>query len=48
MKIFKDTQSFDEPVWICIHGEYIYASESIYGLIDILNTEWEHDKHIAG
>lgn len=35
------------PLWVCTHGDYLYTAKELGELIDILNTEWEHDKHLA-
>jgi hypothetical protein len=33
--------------WVCIHEGYMYISDTVRGLIEILNEEWEHDKWLA-
>lgn len=48
MKIFKDSTIFEVPMWICLCEGYMYESETIEGLIEKLNTEWKHDKHMIG
>lgn len=37
-------------VWMAVdyRGPWIYFSNSFFGLIKILITEWRHDKNIAG
>lgn len=38
----------EEPVWVCIHECYLYTAPTLEALVVVLNTEWEHDKHLAG
>lgn len=49
MKIFKQEKGLisKEDCWVCIHDEYIYTAKTLEELIEILNTEWEHDKHLG-
>ena len=50
MKIFKEKPGVisKEAVWVCVCDNYLYIANTIRGLIYVLNTEWEHDKHLAG
>jgi len=50
MKIFKTKagEISKEPCWVCIHDGYMYDADTLEELIEVLNTEWEHDKHIVG
>ena len=50
MKIFKQEGGVisKEDCWVCIHESYIYIGTTLEDLVHILNTEWEHDKHIVG
>lgn len=34
--------------WCCIHEGYLYIGDTLEQLIVILNTEWEHDRHLVG
>ena len=50
MRIFEQAGGLisEEPVWICIHDGYMYIADTLFELVKILNSEWEHDKHIVG
>ena len=50
MTIFKEKAGVisKEPVWVCIHEEYMYLADTFWELLHILGTEWEHDKHLVG
>lgn len=48
MNISYDTTSFDTPVWICVCEGYMYIELDLLKLIDTLNKEWKHDKHLVG
>jgi len=51
MKIFKQKAGVISlnDCWVCIHGGYMYGPcNTLEQLIHVLNTEWEHDKHIVG
>ena len=50
MKIFKEKAGImsKEPIWVCLHGPYMYTASTLKKLIHILNTEWENDKHLVG
>lgn len=38
----------DDVCWVCICEEYMYIAPTLLELVELLNTEWEHDKHIVG
>ena len=38
----------EKPIWVCMCGAYLYTGETLRRLIEVLNTEWEHDKHLVG
>lgn len=50
MRIFEEKAGVisDKNVWICICEEYMYIADSLIELVDLLNSEWEHEKHIVG
>jgi len=50
MKIFRDSsRSISEKViWVCIHECYLYTAPTLFHLINVLNKEWESDKHLVG
>ena len=50
MRIFKERPGVisKESVWVCIHEEYMYVADTLEALVAILNTEWEHEKHLVG
>jgi hypothetical protein len=33
-------------LWVCIHENWMYVAETPMQLIEILNKEWEDDKHL--
>lgn len=37
----------EEEVWVCSHEDYLYLADTLEELIEILNTEWEHDIHLV-
>ena len=37
-----------EEVWVCIHQCWFYTADTLEELSKVLNTEWEHDKHLVG
>ena len=37
-----------EDCWCCIHEGYLYIADTLEELVTVLNTEWEHDKHLVG
>jgi len=49
-KIYKEEAGVvsKKECWICISEGYLYTGNTLEELIEILNTEWRHDKHIAG
>lgn len=34
--------------WVCICDPYMYIADTLLELIDVLNREWENDKHLVG
>lgn len=36
-----------EECWICSESQYLYSSVTFEGLMEILKTEWRHEKHKA-
>jgi len=48
MKIFKEKPGVISPneVWCCIHENYLYTANTLLELVDILNNEWENDRHL--
>jgi hypothetical protein len=50
MRIFEEQPGVisEGPCWVCIHNGYMYTALTLEDLIQVLNTEWEHDKHIVG
>jgi hypothetical protein len=50
MYIFKEKAGVisEKECWICIHSCYLYSADTLERLIEILNNEWEHDRHLAG
>lgn len=50
MKIFKEKAGVISKgeCWVCIHDGYLYTAKTLEKLIEVLNTEWEHDKHLVG
>jgi len=37
-----------DKCWVCICGNFMYINDTLEGLINLLNTEWENDKHLIG
>ena len=37
----------DHEIWVCTCEGYLYTSDTLPGLIAIMNAEWKHDKHIG-
>ena len=37
-----------ESVYVCLCEGYMYTGDTMYELIQVLNTEWKHDKHLIG
>ena len=50
MKIYKEKPGIisKDEVWVCIHDDYLYTTDTLQELIEILNTEWEADKNFVG
>ena len=50
MKIFKEEAGVISPeeVWICICEGYMYLEDTLELLVDLLNNEWKHDRHLIG
>ena len=50
MRIFKEKARVIPPreIWVCIHGGYLYTAATLEELAEVLNTEWEQDKHLCG
>ena len=50
MRIFKEDAGVisDEACWVCIHKGYLYTAATLEELIEVLNIEWEDDKHFIG
>lgn len=50
MRIFKENAGVISPeeCWVCIHGPYMYVADTLEGLVQVLNTEWEWDRHLVG
>lgn len=50
MKIFKEKPGVisEKGCWVCTHNAYVYTANTLEELIEILNTEWEDDKYLAG
>ena len=49
-KIFKEKAGVisENECWVCICDTYLYTADTLEQLIEILNTEWEHDRHLCG
>lgn len=49
MHIFKEKPGVisKNEVWVCIHDSWIYIADTLEELVNILNTEWEADKHLG-
>lgn len=43
-----DRTSFDVPVWICIDDAWLYMHETLDGVINQIDIEYRHDKHLVG
>lgn len=37
----------EEAVWVCCCDGYLYMHETLAGLAQTLDTEWQHDDHLA-
>ena len=37
-----------DTVYVCAHNEYLYISNSVKEVIDLMANEWEHDRHLVG
>lgn len=50
MRIFEEKPGVisEDSCWICTHNGYMYIAPTLGELIEMLNTEWEADKHIVG
>ncbi len=50
MKISKESPGVisNTPIWVAIEGSYLYTSETFLGLLKILLTERNQDKHLVG
>ena len=50
MHIFQEKAKIisKNKIWCCIHEEYLYTADKLEDLIHILNTEWEHERHLVG
>ena len=50
MQIYQEKAGMISPVpcWVCICDEYMYLADTLIKLVDVLNTEWEDDKHMVG
>lgn len=48
MKIFKEKPNIisEKAVWVCFSHEYMYISETLFGLLYIILSEWKHDTHL--
>ena len=48
MKIYKEKPGVisKKAVWCCMHNGYLYVANTIEGLINVLNTEWEYSKYL--
>ena len=49
MHIYKEAAGVisKKDVYVCTHESWMYIGDTMDELILILNTEWEHDKHLA-
>ena len=36
-----------DKLWVCLYDSYMYTAPTLELLVVVLNTEWEHDKHLA-
>ena len=59
IEIFKEKAGVisEDEIWVCTCSEmtsvdsasgYMYTAKTLEQLIEILNTEWEDDKHLCG
>lgn len=48
MQIIRDKESFEEPLWVCFCGDYMYMAPSLPGLLWQMVTQWRHRKHFVG
>ena len=50
MKIFKEKAGVISkgPVWVVINKGYLYIHDTLIGVMWLMITEWEHDKHLVG
>ena len=50
MRIFEEEGGIisEESIWVCICGPYMYTGDTLLELVKVLNSEWEHDKHLVG
>lgn len=48
MKIFKEQAGVitKDECWVCLCDCYMYMADTLEQLIEVLNTEWEDDKHL--
>ena len=49
MHIFKEKAKVisKEPIWCCVHENYLYTAPTLLKLLTIINTEWEQDKWLG-
>jgi hypothetical protein len=49
MKIYKEELGVisKKETWVCICEGYLYTAETLEKLVELLNTEWKLDKHLA-
>lgn len=50
MKIFREKAGVisKEPVWVCIHGYYMYLGDNLPQLLWVMATQWNDDRNIVG
>ena len=50
MKVFKEKPNIisKNALWVCIHKEYMYTSDTLFRLLLTVIIEWESDKHLVG
>ena len=50
MKIFLEKAGVISPgpIWVCFCTCYMYTADTLEDLVDVLNSEWEHDNHLVG
>lgn len=34
--------------WVCFHRSYLYTHDTLPGLLWLMLTEWNHDRHLIG